>query len=371
MTKITQLTVYKVDLEVWGGESRYNQQQQMKAPLDVNIVRLDTDNGHVGWGESCTPQPFYMPTLTTASREAIRYVAPLLIGADAGSPNAIMNAIDTAMRGQKPSKSAIEMALWDLYGKLCNLPLCALWGGRIADKLPVLAMVSAGTPDETMAGIEQYRNAGYRLFQVKVGLGSHQRDIEAINKVCESLEPGERCWFDVNRGWSLDDAMQVLPAVVHHSPLFEQPCETYEECLAVNRRFGLGLMLDELIDSPDALIRAHGDGIIDVAVLKLASTGGLTRQRAIAELASHYHIPVRIEDYFGSGITMAAVTHQAHTLPASSCFAHYDYHLPEVPIVSNPITVADGYLSMPSNYGPGLGVEINESVLGDPVFVID
>ena len=371
MAEITRLSMYTVNLDVWGGVSRYNQQQAMQVPLEANILRLDSDDGVVGWGETCTPPPFYMPTLSSGAREAVRHLAPLLLGADTDRPNAIMRAIDLAMRGHRPAKSVIEMALWDLFGKRCGRSLVDLWGGRVAERLPVLAMASAGTPEQTMASIARYREAGYRHFQVKIGLAGHEQDIDTITRVCESLLPEERCWFDVNRGWSLDDAMQVLPRVAHLSPLLEQPCETYEECLSLSRRFGFGLMLDELIDSPDALIRAHADGIIDVAVLKLASTGGIGRQRALSELAHHYRIPLRIEDYFGTGITMAAVAQIVHSLPQSACFAMYDYHLPELPVVRNPIAVSEGWLSMPMDYGPGLGVEVDESLLGEPVFVID
>ncbi len=368
--KISKLSLYKISLDQWSGESRYGPQQKLDSPLEANIVRLESENGQVSWGESCVAPPFYLPTLAPAAREAINYIAPLVVGANAANPRVVLHDIETAMRGQGPAKAAIDMALWDLCGKVHDLPLYELWGGRVTDELPVLAMVSIGTPDQTVERMQGYREQGYSIFQIKIGLGSADDDIEKITRVCESLESGERCWFDVNRGWSIDDAMQVLPKVKHLSPLIEQPCESYEECLTISRRMSMGLMLDELIDSPESMIKAHQDGMIDVAVLKMGCTGGLSKHKFLAELGTVLRIPMRIEDYYGTGLTLAAVTHLAHTLPAQSTFALYDYHLPELPLVKNPLVVKEGKTSVPTDAGPGLGYEINESLLGEPLATI-
>lgn len=187
----------------------------------------------------------------------------------------------------------------------------------------------------------------------------------------EALRPGERCWFDANRGWTVDEAMRVITKVAHLTPLIEQPCETYQECLTVSRRAGMGLMLDEAIDSPEALYQAHLDGIIDVAVLKLGCVGGLTRQRHIAEIGAQLGIPMRIEDYYGTGLTLAAVAHIAHTLPPKATFGLYDYHLPEAPIVTNPLPVRDGRVALHEKPAPGLGAEVDTRLLGWPTVVVE
>ncbi len=368
--KISNLSLYKVSLDQWSGESRYGPQQKLDSPLEANIVRLETETGLVGWGESCVAPPFYLPTLAPAAREAIKYIAPLVVGANATNPRVVLNDIDTAMRGQGPAKAAIDMALWDLCGKMHGLQVCELWGGRVTAELPVLAMVSIGTPDQTVQRMQGYREQGYSIFQIKIGLGSAEEDVEKIIRVIEALRPGERTWFDVNRGWSVDDAMQVIPKVKHLSPLIEQPCESYEECLTISQRLGIGLMLDESIDSPEAMIQAKHDGVIDVAVLKMGCTGGLSKHKFLVDLGTVLRIPMRIEDYYGTGLTMAAVTHLAHTLPAQSTFALYDYHMPELPLVNNPLVVKEGKTKVPEDAGPGLGYEINESLLGEPTAVI-
>ena len=369
--RIVRLSLYSVPLDPWQVSTRYGSTQTLAASLEANIVRLETDSGLTGWGESCVPPPYYLPTLAAGAREGIKYVAPLVVGADPRQPRQVMEAIRGAIRGHGPSKAAIDMALWDLCGKVHGLPLVDLWGGRVVEDLPVLALVSVGTVEAMLAELEQHRAAGYSLFQIKIGAGSAAEEIERITQMTEALRPGERCWFDVNRGWTVDQAMQVLPRVARLAPLMEQPCETYRECKIVAERTGLGLMLDEVIDGQEVMIRAALDGVMDVAVLKMGCTGGISQHRHLAELGLRLGVPMRIEDYYGTGLTLAAVAHLAQGLPAEATFGLYDYHLPEVPLALNPLAVRDGRVGLPADCGPGLGVEVNEVILGEPLAVID
>ncbi len=367
--KVTGLTVYVVRLDAWQAETRYSADVRIGQNLETSIVRLDTDAGLVGWGETLTPPPYYHPTAPESTRAAIGLIAPLVLGADPRRNRRIMEDIRFMLRGHEPAKSVIDMALWDLAGKAHGLALVDLWGGRVVDDMPVLCLVGLGTPEEQVANIGGFRDRGYRLFQVKVGMGTAGDDIARIEACMAAMRPGERCWFDANRGWNVDQAMQIMPRVRHLSPLIEQPCETYRECLTVSRRTGMGLMLDEIIHDQDDLFRAAGDGIIDVAVLKLGTTGGISEHRHLAELGLRLGLPMRIEDFYGTGLTLAAVCHLAQGLPGRATFGLYDYHLPEVPVVKNPFRVVNGRVRVPEDCGPGLGVEPDRSILGDPVVV--
>lgn len=369
--KITRLSLYAVDLLVWGGESRYSPAQALPAPLETNIVKLETDTGLVGWGEGCVPPPFYAPALAAGAREGIKYLAPLLLGADPRAPRRILEAARSSLRGHGPSIAALDMALWDLAGKIHEAPLVDLWGGRVADDMEVLAMVSIGTPDQTVERMEDYRARDYKTFQIKIGFGTADDDVEKITRVQQALRPGERAWYDVNRGWTVDRAMQVLPRVRHLAPLIEQPCETYAECAILAKRLGLGLMLDELIDGQDAMIRAAADGVMDVAVLKMGCTGGLSQHRHLVEVGLRLGIPMRIEDFYGTGLTLAAVCHLAQGVPEAANFGLYDYHLPEVPVARNPFPVARGRVRVPDDCGPGLGIEVDETILGGPLVAME
>ena len=365
--KITKLTVHRVVLDEWGVETRYTKSLDMEIPLETTVLRIDTDAGVTGWGETMTAPSYYLPTSPQSARAGIDLIAPALLGADPLNHRARMEDIRFVMRGHKPTKSVIDMALWDLVGKARGLPLVDLWGGRVVDDMPVLCLVNTASPEEQVAQVAAFRNEGYRLFQVKIGHGTPQDEIARIRACQGAMQPGERCWFDVNRAWSIDHAMQVMPLVRDLAPLIEQPCETYAECRTVARHTGLGLMLDEAIEDQESFIRAAEDGVMNVAVLKMGCTGGISEHRHLVEIGLRMGIPMRIEDFYGTGLTLAAVSHLAQGLPAAATFGLYDYHLPAVPVVKNPFPVVNGRVKVPEDCAPGLGVEVDIEVIGDPV----
>lgn len=365
--KITKLSLYVVASDKWSVNTRYIAADQLGDVLETTILRIETDAGITGWGETCTAPSYYLPTLASGARAAIRHVAPLLIGADPRRLRRIMADIDAAMRGQGPAKSAIEMALWDLCGKAHGLPLVDLWGGRVVDDMPVLCLVDMDTPERMLEDTAAYREQGYRLFQMKIGDGSAQDEVDRIRALQRSMRPGERCWFDPNRAWTVDHAMDILPKVADLGPLIEQPCETYRECRTLARRCGVGLMLDEVVDGPEIMAEAAEDGVIRVAVLKFSCTGGIRRHKEMIDVGLRLGIPMRIEDFYGTGLTLAAVCHLAQGAPAAATFGLYDYHLPALPVARNPFPVAEGRIRVPEDCAPGLGVDVDTDVIGAPV----
>ncbi len=367
--KITRISLFVVPLDSWEVNTRYVAQDNLQATLETTIVRIDTDAGLVGWGETCTAPSYYLPTLASGARAAIGFVAGLLIGEDPRHPRRLITLVATAMRGQYPARSALDMALRDLHGKILGAPLVDLWGGRVSDALDMMCLVNMGTPDEMLAETAAYRADGYRKFQMKIGDGPPEEDVARIEALMSDRRPGERFWFDANRGWTVDHALEVIPRVAHLHPLMEQPCETYEECRTVAQRCGIGLMLDESMTCQADMIRAADDGVLRVAVLKFSCTGGLTEHRHMAETGLRLGVPMRIEDFYGTALTFAAVAHLCHSLPETACFGLYDYNHPKVPVALNPLVVRDGRVALPNDVGPGLGVEVNEAFLGDPVAV--
>ena len=365
--KITKLSVYRVVLDEWSVETRYTKMLKVPRLLETTVLRIDTDAGVSGWGETMTPPSYYLPTSPQSARAGIEMMAPLLLGENSLDHRARMEDMHFAMRGHKPTKSVIDMALWDLIGKARGLSLVDLWGGRVVQDMPVLCLINIGTPDQQVAQIEDSRAAGYQLFQVKIGTGTAAEEVARIRACQAAMKPGERCWFDANRAWTIDHAMQIMPLVKDVAPLIEQPCETYQECLTVARHTGMGLMLDEVIEDQESFLRAAQDGVINVAVLKMGCTGGISQHRHLVEIGLRLGIPMRIEDFYGTGLTLAAVSHLAQGLPAAATFGLYDYHLPAVPVVRNPFPVVGGRVKVPDDCAPGLGVEVDETVIGEPV----
>lgn len=365
--RIDRITLYSVPIDVGMELTRYVATQTIAPALDVLVVKLETDTGLIGWGEVCSAPPYYLPELSAGAREGICHVSPVVLGRDPRQVAAILGDISAALRGHGNAKTAIEMALWDLAAKAHGLPLVDLWGGRVSDSLPVLNVVRIGTRDEMLAEFDAQRAMGYSRFQIKVGAGDPHQDIATIRTVEELALPHERIWYDPNRAWLVDDAILVIKATAHLNPMIENPCETYEECRTVAQRTGCRIMLDEVLESPHIFLQAVRDQVLDVASLKTSCAGGIEATRQIMGLARIHGVPLRIEDYYGTGILMACVTHMAHTLPRRLVFGLYDFVSDDLPMVRNPLEVTNGNVSLPSDCGPGLGVEVNEDVLGAPV----
>jgi L-alanine-DL-glutamate epimerase-like enolase superfamily enzyme len=331
------------------------------------IVRMETGDGLVGWGESCSAPSYYLPELTAATLGGAIHVAPLVLGRDPRQIRRLYHEVSKALRGHGNSKTALDMALWDLAAKASGLPLVDFWGGRVAQDLPVFAVIRIG-PWAEMAGLlAKLRAQGYSRFQIKLAGQSVVEDVTIIRQTLDLIEPNERVWFDPNRAWLVDDAIRVILAVKDLSPMIENPCETYDECRVVAKRTGVPFMLDEIVDSTRRFIEATVDGVMDVASLKLNTFGGLSKLRLVCDLGVELGVPMRIENYGGTGILSSAVTHLAQTLPVRYVFGLYDYVSPDLPLVSNPLEVRSGRIGVPVEAGPGLGVDVDESLLGEPV----
>ena len=148
----------------------------------------------------------------------------------------------------------------------------------------------------------------------------------------------------------------------------EQPCRTYEHCQIVRRHTSLPFILDENITGIDALLRGHRDGAMDVINLKISKVGGLTRARQMRDLCVTLNLPMTIEDSWGGDIITAAIAHLAHSTPEPLRFSATDFN--SYVTVQNatgaPQRVAG---RMSASDEPGLGIEPDRDVLGNPVAV--
>ncbi|HMP59900.1 MAG TPA: enolase C-terminal domain-like protein, partial [Gemmatales bacterium] len=210
-----------------------------------------------------------------------------------------------------------------------------------------------------------YRDQGYTRFQLKVG-GDPDQDIERIRQVRAILQPTDRLVADANTGWTQHEAMRVVRAVRALDVYIEQPCLTYEECLAVRRNTDHPFVLDENIDSLDVLLRARADLAMDVVNLKISKLGGLTRTKQARDLCVAMGIAMTLEDSWGGDITTAAIAHLAHSTPEAFRFTSTDFNsYVTVSTAEGAPRREQGHMSASS--APGLGIRPRPEVLGPPV----
>jgi L-alanine-DL-glutamate epimerase-like enolase superfamily enzyme len=287
-----------------------------------------------------------------------------LIGEDPTQLGRLNRIMDAALKGHPYVKSAVDVACWDLLGKVSQLPVCVLLGGRYGADFHLYRAISQEAPDEMAAKVAGYRAEGYHRFQLKVG-GDPDTDIQRIKAVAAVLEPGDRLVADANTGWIQHEAIRVARAVRELDVYIEQPCYTYEECRAVRRQIDQPFVLDEVIDGIEMLIRAHGDGATDVVNLKISKLGGLTRTKQLRDLCISLGIGMTLEDSWGGDIVTAAIAHLAHSTPTELLFSSTDFNS----YVTR--SIADGAPHrkngrLAASLAPGLGIVPKLKEFGQP-----
>ena len=363
---ITKVTAFQVDLPLHEGSYNWSGGKSVTV-FDSTVVCLETDEGVVGFGEVCPLGPFYLPAYASGARAGIREIAPHLLGEDPTQIDRLNRCMDAALKGHSYVKSAIDIACWDILGKVTRQPVCHLLGGRYGDDFVLYRAISQESPEAMAGKVAGYREEGYRRFQLKVG-ADPLTDIERIKAVAAELVPGDVLIADANTGWLMHDAVRVLRGVRDVDVYIEQPCLTYEECLAIRRRTDHPFVLDESIDGISALLRANGDQAMDVVNIKISKFGGLTKARQARDLCASLGVAMTIEDSWGGDIITAAISHLAHSTPTEFLFTSTDFNsYVTTSIAEGAPQRVNGCMSASTE--PGLGVSPKFDVLGDPVWI--
>jgi L-alanine-DL-glutamate epimerase-like enolase superfamily enzyme len=362
--KIARIQAYRVDLPLHETTYKWSGGKSVTV-FDSTIVRVETDTGHVGHGEVCPLGPFYLPAYAEGVRAGLRELGPHLIGADPRELSKLNRKMDAALKGHPYVKSGIDIACWDILGQSCNMPVCELLGGRYGEDVQLYRAISQESPEEMASKVAGYRAEGYRRFQLKVG-GDPDTDISRIHAVAAKLQPGDRLVADANTGWVQHEAVRVAKAVRDVDVYIEQPCLTYEECLAVRRQCPHPFVLDENIDDLHMLLRAKADLAMDVVNLKISKLGGLTKIRQARDLCVSMGIAMTLEDSWGGDIATAAIAHLAQSTPTAFLFTTTDFNSYVT------VSTADGAPQrvdgrMAASKESGLGVQPKMNVLGRSV----
>jgi cis-L-3-hydroxyproline dehydratase len=365
--RITRIRAYQVDLPLREGSYRWSGGNAVSV-FDSTVVEIDTDAGLTGYGEVCPLGPAYLPAYAAGARTGIAELAPHLLGEDPLDLGCLNRTMDSAMRGHPYVKSAIDMACWDLLGKAATLPVCTLLGGRFGESFALYRAISQQSPEEMAGRVAEYRAQGYTKFQLKVG-GDPDTDIERVHAVRAQLQRGDVLVADANTGWRQHEAVRVCQELRDVDVYIEQPCTTYEECLAVRRRCQRPFVLDESIDSLGVVVRGIADQAMDVVNLKISKVGGLTKARQIRDLCVALGIAMTIEDTWGGDIVTAAIAHLAHSTPPQFLFSATDFNsYLTVSIGDGGPMRANGRLA--ASTAAGLGIAPKADVLGRPVLDI-
>ncbi len=159
--KITGIAVYSVSLPLHEGSYKWSGGNEIVA-FDSTVVRIVTDKGIEGFGENTPLGSAYLPAYAEGTRTGIQQIAPSLLGLDPTRIHDIYLTMDRCLKGHPYVKSALDMACWDITGKVAGLPVCELLGGRFGTQFPLYRAISQDSPEKMAQRVQSYVDEGYR-----------------------------------------------------------------------------------------------------------------------------------------------------------------------------------------------------------------
>jgi muconate cycloisomerase len=339
------------------------------AHADNVFVRIESDDGVVGWGEAASA-----PTMTgetvAGMMAAIELMAPKLLGAAADDFVAASAVMDSQLYGNSGAKAAIEIALHDLAGRATGRPVYALLGAKARSRMPVLAVIGSEDAAADLREAQQRWNAGYRAFKIKVGLGAPEADATRTRILCEALKrqalsrQSEPCLVsaDANQGFSVDGALDYVRAIADCGlDFFEQPVNAHDldgmSRIAAASTVPIGA--DEGIHSLGDIARHHERKAARGVSLKAIKLGGLRGTLEASRLCARLGMQVNISCKTGeTSLASAAALHVAAVAPQIAWGLTVTSGGLAEDITAVPLRIDTGHVEVLER--PGLGIDVDE-----------
>jgi galactonate dehydratase len=337
--------------------------------LDIVVVEVRTDAGIVGWGECLarTSSPAYAAAVETILK-------PVLVGRNPFETASLWRAMRGRLTGRAggmlvESIAGVDIALWDIMGKVAALPVHRLLGG--AGRRQILAYASSinwGDDARAEAETRDCLARGFRAIKVKIGQ-TPRAAIARAELIRKIVGPEIRLSVDANWAFDLDEATQVGDALAaldywwFEEPIVPEDIDGYRRLRERTKvRLAAGES-DFVATQARDLIATRSVGVIQPDV---ARAGGITETRRIADLADAFHVAYAPHVGWSGAICAAASVQLAAAQPN---FLVYECMIFANPLRENLLTrrvgsfqdLVDGHAAVPE--GPGLGIDIDRDAL--------
>lgn len=329
------------------------------------FVRLESESGAVGWGEATpTPKWTYETTETIVSTLQ-KYLAPEIAGIEIWDFDRLHRTMDRAISpgvttGSPLAKSAVDVAAHDALGRALGVPVYQLLGGCRRTSFDLSWMISVSDPSQAAGLANEGLEAGYDVFDVKVGMHGEEGDLELVRATREVA--GKRViQVDANRGYRLAVAERQASRFAEYGvTLFEQPLDGFNlsgyRTLAASSPVEIGL--DESLRSAADLIEYVREDAIHVAVAKIQRNAGFHRSRQLCEIAQAAGLGLSMSGLTETDLGLAAGLHLAAAFDISPLQLNGPQYI-DTPFLSDRVWKGGGAVDLPD--GSGLGVEVDES----------
>lgn len=330
------------------------------------IFKLHADEGIIGLGEADPMNPFTEETPGTVMSITRDVIAPLVLGRDSNQIPTIESILDRSLQGHPTARGAINMALYDMRGKVLGVPAHQMLGGLYHSELPILWGIGSEGPKEDLTAIEELLQRGCRTIMIKMGNLPIADEIRRMISVRRHFKEEIKFVVDANQGWEESEALAFIEATRDFPPdLIEQPVKRWN-VLGLRRirdRASCMVSADEALVSPQDAAELIRHRAVDVFSIKVSKNGGLVRSKQIAQTAETFGIKCLMNSMFEFGITQAALLQVGCTLPNLIEMGHA---YGSVVRMSDDVTdfgrnIKGATVSVPA--GNGIGVELDEERL--------
>ena len=329
------------------------------------LVKIYTNDGHVGYGEACAWEPeFYGETLESVSTTIEKYIAPKIIGEDPRNINKILSIIDANIAKITCAKEGIDLALHDLVGKILNVPVYTLLGGKFRDMIPVASEIGIDTPENMVKNAMNVLSLGINVIKIK-GSANHALDVERITAVRQAVGSDVELRLDPNAAWDVNSTITTMKLLENcNLQLLEQPVPAWDlkGMSHIRNNIGIPLMADESIWTPQDAIKIYEYGAADLLNIKIAKSCGLHLGKKIENVAESLGLPCIAGTEIEPGFSLIAKLHFAASMkihPLASEFT--ELSLLKKNILKHNIEIINGCIKVPDK--PGFGVELDEDIL--------
>lgn len=344
----------------------------------VCLVKIIAEDGQIGWGECCS----YFPEASLAAAKIVEGMTDLIIGQSALHTEKIWHSLrmhswwyGTGAGIASIAISGIDIALWDLKGKVLDARVLDLLGGPVRDELPAIAsMHGTKVHIEEMAD-EIAAHTATGLHGAKVGFGKygeanlgfeHDRDIDFVQQVKDAMGPGKDLMIDCGVKVFWDIPTTILRAKAFEEmgvAWLEEPMGHYdpEGYAALRAATGIRIAYGERESTPRGVKMIVDTGTVDVVGLDPGRIEGITGFRRAADICALSRRQANAHN-FSTAIVGAAS--QALSFASPACYLlelQPVYGPAQKDIVDRPIWHDNGFVHMPE--GPGLGIVVNEELV--------
>ncbi|WP_162989805.1 mandelate racemase/muconate lactonizing enzyme family protein [Natronorubrum halophilum] len=346
-------------LEAELGLAPYVSNHDQVESVDRVLVRLETDERILGWGEMLVALKSASVTKTVLED----VIAPKLIGESIENAHAVLEEFYYPYVRIDPFLGAVDTAVWDALGKKNDAPISELLGGRVTDEVDVAFCLGILSPEKSAVHAQQAADAGFTSLKTKAG-PDWNVDVERLAAMHDAVDGELDFRLDPNQGWTMTEAVRALTRLENRGILLEyieQPIrtETFGSYASLRSRTRTPIGVNEDTYFNGNLRQLLKADAIDAAVIDLVPAGGLSAARGQAAEAEAAGVSVSHHCGFDLGIKTAAMLHLVGSTAAIDMAPDSVYYGWEDYVLVDPFEVQNGAYPVPT--GPGLGITVDES----------